>query len=98
MWGVDAALARGIYERRIYMIGPGESVNRDWSALSGLNIGGDPPGCPTAFERGTSGGRTALFALVHYRPVEVARKDNTVVVKVDAEEGGLTCETVGCNP
>jgi hypothetical protein len=97
--GIDTQLARAVYGRHIYMVGPGGSMNIGWSGISGLNLGGvELPGCPTAYERGTSGGRTAMFALVHHRPTEVVQKDDAVVVKLREEERGWTVLELSLNP
>ena len=94
----DEQQASAIYERRIFMLGPGEAVNKVWSGFSGLPFAGDPPGCSTAFQRGTSGGRIAAFALVYYRPVAVMRKGSDLVVTLRGQERGWTVMELTLDP
>jgi len=88
--GIDEASARTDYERKIYQVGEGNSLNQGWVAVSGLRSVIDPAGCPNAVERGRSQGRLSLYALAGFEPLEAARDDDRVTVRVRHLDRGWT--------
>ena len=96
--GIDERAVRADYERRIYEVAPGNSVNQGWVAVSGLRGVIDSVGCPNALERSRSQGRLTLYALAGFQPVEATREDDHVTVRVRRLDRGWTDAEVTYDP
>ena len=82
-----------VYERRIYMHGPGESVNRFWNVMSGSNRNPairEGPDCPQLSPSDVYPvGEKAVFTLIYYQPAGVRRVNDALVIQLEARERGI---------
>jgi photosystem II stability/assembly factor-like uncharacterized protein len=97
--GESHARLAAVHDRHIYLVGPGDSLNRSWIVYSGegLNPGVFSIACPSPQDTAPVGSAT-LFALIDYQPLSVFRQNGALFVRLGARASGITTLVVDGPP